>query len=179
MRCREVGMGRHFFGNPTILPRGNHRTIATRRQNHSHCILLQLRLIALSQEQQRWCGGIIIKLPGPLAHPRTRCQAQGVMQGALSTSTQAARSGPTNGRRESGCLPGQCKIDRMAALARTRLQVLVVASSKLTRACASRSDSRLLGNAGGSPTLSSSSVETPESLHVGVVKNQPPNPAFA
>lgn len=117
----------------------------------------------------------LLSCHGLLAHPRTRCQAQGVMQGALSTSTQAACSGPTNGRRESGCLPGQCKTDRMAALARTRLQVLVVvASPKLTRACASRSDSRLLGNAGGSPTLSSSSFETPESLHVGVVKNQPP-----
>lgn len=117
----------------------------------------------------------LLSCPGSLAHPRTRCQAQGVMQGALSTSTQAACSGPTNGRRESGCLPGQCKADRMAALARTRLQVLVVvASPKLTRACVSRSDSRLLGNAGGSPTLSSSSFETPENLHVGVVKGPAP-----
>ncbi|KAL6697893.1 hypothetical protein J3F84DRAFT_365911 [Trichoderma pleuroticola] len=138
MCCREAGMRRHFLGSPTMLPRGYHRTITTRKQNHSHCIPWQLRLIALSQEQQRWCGGITTKLPGPLAHPRTRCQAQGVMQGALSTSTQAARSGPTNGRRESGCLPGQCKTDRMTALARTRLQVLVVVDSpKLTRACAS------------------------------------------
>ncbi|KAL7933717.1 hypothetical protein V8C35DRAFT_49321 [Trichoderma chlorosporum] len=123
MRCREVGMRRHVLGGPTMLPRGYHRTIATRKHDHSHCILLHLRLIAPSQKQQRWCGGIIIKLPSLLAHPRTRCQAQGAMQGALSTSTQAACSGPTNGQRKSGCLPDECQTDRMAALARTSLYI--------------------------------------------------------
>ncbi|KAL7949926.1 hypothetical protein V8C42DRAFT_308995 [Trichoderma barbatum] len=57
------------------------------------------------------------------------------MQGALSTTMQAAPGSTNRRRRKSGCLPGQCKTDRMEALARTRLQALVVAaSSKLTLA---------------------------------------------
>lgn len=96
-----------------------------RKQNRSHCILLQLRLILALSREQLWCGGIIIKLPDPLAHPRPRCQAQGVMQGVLSTSMQAARSGgPQRAARKIGLLAGPVQTDRMAALARNRLQVL-------------------------------------------------------
>ncbi|KAL6861075.1 hypothetical protein J3F83DRAFT_232896 [Trichoderma novae-zelandiae] len=76
------------------------------KQNHSHCVLLQLGLILVALCSG--CGGIVNQLPGPLAHPRPRCQAQGAMQGVLSTLTQAGfvPAAHKERPRKSGCLPG-------------------------------------------------------------------------